>query len=64
MLLTFGMNPESIPSASLTQGVSKADCVTVWLFDMNVNTTISPTAALILSGVKTRPGVPPTMTCQ
>jgi len=63
VLLTLAMNPESIPASSFLHGVSNADWVTVWLFDMNVNTTISPTAATTLSGVKTRPAVPPTVTC-
>jgi hypothetical protein len=44
------MNPESIPSASFTQGSAKADSVTVWFCDMKVKTTISPTAAEIDSG--------------
>lgn len=30
VLLGLAMKPESMPSASFTQGVSKVDCVTVW----------------------------------
>jgi hypothetical protein len=45
------MNPESIPPASASHGVVKADCVAVWLADMKVKITISPTAAEMEFGV-------------
>ena len=51
VLLRLGMNPESMPVASLSQGVVKADCVTVWFCDSKVNITMSPTAASMVSGV-------------
>jgi hypothetical protein len=56
------MKPESIPVASFTQGSVKADCVAVWFCDKNVNMTISPTAASIVSGEYTNPAAPPTVT--
>ena len=62
LLLTFGMKPESIPPASASQGDVKADCVAVWLFDMNVKITISPIDASIVSGLYTSPAEPPTTT--
>ena len=46
----LAMKPESIPPASFSQGVVNADCVAVWLFDMNVKITISPTAASMVFG--------------
>ena len=46
----LGMNPESIPPAIALQGAAKDDCVTVWFFCMNWNSTVSPTAAVIDSG--------------
>jgi len=49
-LFAFGMKPESIPPARASQGVVKADCVAVWFADKNVKTTISPTAASMVSG--------------
>ena len=51
VLLALGWKPESMPPARASHGVAKADCVAVWLALMNVNTTISPTAALIEAGV-------------
>ncbi len=51
MLLTLGMNLESIPPGKILQGVPKEDWVAVWFIDMNVKTTISPTAAFTDSGV-------------
>jgi hypothetical protein len=62
LLLGFGMNPESTPPASASQGVVKADCVAVWFCSMNVKITISPIAALIVSGEYTNPADPPTTT--
>jgi hypothetical protein len=62
VLLMFGMKPESKPPVSRSQGVVKADCVAVWLFDMNVKITMSPTAASMVSGVYTNPAEPPTTT--
>ena len=62
LLLGFGMNPESTPPTSASQGVVKADCVAVWFCCMNVKITISPIAALIESGVYANPADPPTMT--
>jgi len=52
VLLGLGMKPEStpIPPASLTQGVVKADCVTVWFLVSKLNWTMSPTAAVIWLG--------------
>jgi hypothetical protein len=50
-LFVLGMKPESTPAESLSQGVVKADWVTVWFSDMNVKTTMSPTAASIVFGV-------------
>lgn len=51
MLLTLGMKPESIPPDKNSQGVPKPDCDAVWFNDMKVKTTMSPTAASIVSGV-------------
>lgn len=50
LLLIFGTNPESIPPASASQGVAKADCVAVWFVDKKLKTTMSPTAAVMVSG--------------
>ena len=50
MLPALGMKPESKPWM-VVQGTPKADCVTVWLVDMKVNCTRSPTAALMVLGV-------------
>ena len=50
VLLMLGMKPESMPPASFSQGVVKADCVAVWFCDSNVKITISPTAASIVFG--------------
>lgn len=49
-LFALGMNPESIPPATFTQGAAKSDSVTVWFALMNSNMTMSPIAALIVSG--------------
>jgi hypothetical protein len=62
LLLGFGINPESIPPASASQGVVKADCVAVWFCSRNVKMTISPMAATIVSGVYDNPADPPTVT--
>jgi hypothetical protein len=62
LLLGFGMNPESIPPASASQGVVKADCVAVWFCSKNVKMTISPMEASMVSGLYTRPADPPTTT--
>jgi hypothetical protein len=62
LLLTFGMNPESIPPARASQGVVKADCVAVWFCSKNVKMTISPIAASMVSGEYTSPADPPTVT--
>jgi hypothetical protein len=62
LLLGFGMNPESIPPASASQGVVKADCVAVWFCSKKVKMTMSPIAAWILSGVYANPADPPTTT--
>jgi hypothetical protein len=51
VLFGLGMKPESTPPIILTQGRGKVDWVTVWFWDMKVNSTISPTAALIDGGV-------------
>lgn len=51
LLPGFGMKPESTPLGSFSQGVLKEDCVTVWFSDMKVNCTMSPTSAVMLSGV-------------
>ena len=58
-LAATGWKPEWKPVALLCNetgwhGLSKADCVTVWLPASNWNCTIWPTVALILSGWKTR----------
>jgi hypothetical protein len=45
------MKPESDPPSNLMQGVAKADCVRVWFSAKKVNTTKSPTAALMVQGV-------------
>lgn len=58
----FGMNPESKPSASFLQGLSKVDCVTVWFCEWKTKTTESPTGAEMESGVNMRPASPPTTT--
>jgi hypothetical protein len=47
----LAMKPESMPPAIFLQGSAKVDCVAVWFFCMNTNMTMSPTAALIDSGV-------------
>lgn len=39
------------------------DCVIVCFFDVNVNMTMSPTAASSDAGLQIRPGMPPTVTC-
>jgi hypothetical protein len=51
VLLMLGIKPESIPPSSFSQGVVKADCVAVWFWDSKEKTTISPTAASMVSGV-------------
>lgn len=51
VLFGFGMKPESTPPIILTQGTGKVDWVTVWFSDMKLNSTMSPTAALIEEGV-------------
>lgn len=50
-LLELGTKPESVPPAIASQGVVKPDWVAVWFADMNVNTTMSPTAASTVLGV-------------
>lgn len=50
VLFGLGMKPESIPPAAFTHGFAKSDSVTVWLALMNSNWTMSPMAALIVSG--------------
>ena len=62
VLLMFAMKPESIPPVSFSQGLVKADCVAVWLFDMKVKITMSPMAASMVSGLYTSPAEPPTTT--
>jgi hypothetical protein len=47
----FGMNPESIPPVIFLQGSAKVDWVAVWFFCMKTNMTMSPTAAVMASGV-------------
>jgi len=49
--LTFAWKPEFMPPAIGSQGASKVDCVTVWFVAKKLNTTISPTAATMESGV-------------
>jgi len=61
-LLMLGMKLESIAPAIFTQGKAKADCVRVWFWDMKEKVTMSPTAALMVHGEKTKPLLPPTMT--
>jgi hypothetical protein len=51
VLFGFGMKPVSIPPGKATQGSVKADWVAVWFCDINSKMTISPTFALIVSGV-------------
>jgi hypothetical protein len=51
VLLILGMKPESIPLGKNSQGVPKLDWVAVWFNDSKVKTTMSPTAASIVSGV-------------
>jgi hypothetical protein len=50
----LGMKPESIPPSIFLHGSAKVDCVAVWFFCMNWNTTMSPMFAVIDSGVKPR----------
>ena len=52
--------PESNPSSRCVHGVPNADCVAVWFFARNWNTTTSPTAAATVGGVNTSPALPPT----
>ena len=49
--LILGMKPELIPPDNSSQGVTKLDWVAVWFNDKKVKTTMSPTAASIVSGV-------------
>jgi hypothetical protein len=51
VLLILGMKPELIPPDKASQGVTKLDWVAVWFNDRKVKTTMSPTAASIVSGV-------------
>jgi len=37
------------------QGSAKEDCTTLWFFGKNENSTVVPTAAVILLGVYVRP---------
>lgn len=69
----FGMKPESKPPSIFLQGSSNVLWVTVWFFCMKWNSTVSPGAAWMFSGVYCSMGVgspvgsvggltPPTMT--
>jgi hypothetical protein len=68
----LGMKPESIPPSIFLHGAANVDCVAVWFFCMNINSTVSPTAAVIDSGEYPRKGAipvatgfsPPTTTCK
>lgn len=61
VLLGLGRNPESAPPCIFRQGLGKVDCVTVWFWDMKVNSTISPGAAINELGLKASPASPPTV---
>jgi hypothetical protein len=59
-----GWNPESMPCLGVVMSVhgsAKVDCVTVWFFERNWNWTVSPTLAVTLEGLYSRP-VSPTRT--
>lgn len=58
----LGMKPESIPPSIFLQGSAKVDWVTVWFFCMNSKTTMSPTLALMVSGVYSSLGAMPAST--
>jgi len=40
------------------QGAANVDCVTVWFLGEKTNETVSPTVALMLDGLNTRPPEP------
>lgn len=61
-LFALAWKPESMPPWSGAQGVSNADCVTVWFWPRKVKMTVSPMAALISGGLNARPVGPPTVT--
>jgi hypothetical protein len=58
----LGMKPESIPPSIFSQGLANVDCVTVWFFCMKINSTVSPTAAVMDSGVYCNTGAMPVAT--
>jgi hypothetical protein len=47
----LGMKPESMPPSFFLQGSAKVDCVAVWFFCMKTKVTMSPTFAVMDSGV-------------
>lgn len=62
VLLGLGRKPESAPPCILMQGLENVDWVKVWFLDMNVNSTMSPGAAMMVLGLKVSPASPPTVT--
>jgi len=58
----LGMKPESIPPAMALHGSAKVDCVAVWFFCMNWNSTTSPMAAVMDSGLYPRTAAIPVAT--
>jgi hypothetical protein len=58
----LGMKPESIPPSIFSHGLANVDCVTVWFFCMKTKETMSPTAAVMDSGVYWKTGAMPVAT--
>lgn len=54
-LAATGRKSESMPLAMGWQGAANVDCVTVWFLGWKMNSTVSPTDALIDGGVYSRP---------
>jgi len=52
-----GRKPVSNPSERGVHGWAKLDWVTEWFLGLKVNSTMSPTAAVMLLGLKMRPAV-------
>jgi len=50
-----GWKLESMPLAMGWQGAANVDCVTVWFLGWKMNSTVSPTDALTVDGVYSRP---------
>ena len=58
-MLLIGPKLKPVPfKEPIAHGVLKSPCMAVWMLPKKWNSTTSPTAAVMVSGLKTRPPLP------